>query len=311
MIYCLANGFSLSLVQYLDQFDALTHEFWKGYHSFADNPLDDLSLNQQMLLHIKKHFMSYRMSSHPLLPYRIENNRTVLLLGINDDILTSIKITDSSSSILFERNLSMHRFNEYLVLDEMARLIGSSFSTIELNKNNYRNVLFNRSKDWNQIATLSPDLKVQHDGDKTYHVNDHSNQETLYISQIEHKDTSLGFDHPHIEQTIVDRVKSTDRLPKGFATKFVYDHFNSQDLPLKSSSIQYDNGADMWDRLIDRALNDGKHVYATSPNAIERITDNHRKGFLTNATRSNSQNPIYENMHIVISHQPLKEFGEI
>jgi hypothetical protein len=67
----------------------------------------------------------------------------------------------------------------------------------------------------------------------------------------------------------------------------------------------------MWDHLIDRALNDGKHVYATSPNAIERITDNHRKGFLTNATRSNSQNPIYENMHIVISHQPLKEFGEI
>lgn len=308
MSYCIANGINYSPVTYLENFDALSHDFWKYYDKFESNYLDDLTENLRISLHIQETWMTYRMRGRP---YMICNNDTCLSIEFDEDIITSVIVTDSKTNILFSRKISMISFKEYVLLSEMARIMGSPFSTLEFGGNKFRTQKFESSKDWKTVKELTPEIRLQFDGNNIYHVNDHSNKETIYLSKIEQKESTPGFQQPHIEQSIVDRVKNTEKLPKGFATSFVYDHFNQQPLPLKSSSTQYNTGAAMWDRLIDRALSDDKFVYATSPNAIERITADHRKQFLTNATRSDQRNQGYEDKHIVISHQPLQEFGEI
>ncbi len=308
MSYCVANGINYSSITYIENFDALTHDFWKYYDEFESNYLDDLTENLKISKHIQETWMTYRMCGRP---YMICNNDTCLSIEFDKDIITSIVVTDSKNNTIFSRKISMISFKQYVMLDEMARLMGSPFSTLEFGGKQFRSKTFDNSKDWEKIKELAPEIHVQFNGNNIYHVNDHANKETIYLSKIEQKDTTPGFQQPHIEQSIVDRIKDTHRLPKGFATSFVYDYFNQQKLPLKSSSTQYTTGAAMWDRLIDRALSDGKFVYATSPNAIERITDDHRKQFLAYATRSDKTNEGYEDKHIVISHHPIKEFGEI
>ena len=305
--YCLVNGIKHQLVDYLEMFDALTHEFWKSLDGFDSiNILDDLTENQRMLDIIKTKWYSYRYVELLGSPYIFENNLTKIEI-VFSDIIASITVSDVNHNILFKRKPTVFGFKEYNILCEMARLIGSPFSTLEFNRNNYRSGLFDVTKDWNKIGSIRPDMHVYHDDKDMYVVNDHANNQTVYLSKIERKESSPGFQHPHIEQSAVDRVKNTDRLPKGFATDFIYDHFNNQSLPLKSSGTQYTTGAAMWERLVNKALADGKHVYATSKDGIRQIND-YNKEFVMSTTKSD-KDPAYENKHIVISHHPIKESG--
>jgi len=304
--YCLVNGFKHRLIDYLEMFDAMTHDFWRGLNDFTKNDcLDDLSENLALLNKIKSDWFSYRFASLLGSPYNVENNSTRLIIEY-DDIIKQILVSDLQGNTFFKRQISMVGFKEYRILSEMAKLIGSPFSTLETNHKGYRNKLFHETKHWSKTQQISPDLHLHHDDENTYLVNDHANKETLYISSIEKKDSSPGFQRPHIEQTAVDRVKSVDRLPKGFATEFIYDHFNKQALPLKSSNTQFTTGAAMWERLVSRALADGKHVYATSPDGVRKIHD-YNKEFVMSTTRG--EEPEYEDKHIVISHHPIEEFG--
>lgn len=300
--YALVNGFILTPINYFEIFDSLTDEFWISYNEHLDTTfLNDLTKNVSMLDHMQTKWRTFILARVVGSPYEVENNSKSIEIYFDADVIKSIRIYTNAQE-LFHKELSMFSFKEYLILSEMARIMGNPFSTLEFNKNHYRKKTYQATKDWNRTSIISDGL-IAHTNEDIHVVNDHTAGETLYLSKIEKKNSSPGFNHPHIEQSVVDRIKDSSRLPRGFATNYIYDHFNAQNLPLKSSGTQYTTGAKMWDSLITRALNDKKYVYATSVDGIRQI-DSFNKEFLVAATRGVDDHE-FENKHLVISHHPI------
>jgi hypothetical protein len=104
MSYCIANGINYSPITYLENFDAITHAFWKYYDKFEYNYLDDLTENLRISPHIQETWMTYRMCGRP---YMICNNDTCLSIEFDEDIITSVIMTDSKNNTLFHRKISM------------------------------------------------------------------------------------------------------------------------------------------------------------------------------------------------------------
>lgn len=146
-------------------------------------------------------------------------------------------------------------------VQEMAQNIGSPFSMIE-NIKSYSSNKFQSTKDTPSVD-IGNDLKLHviHDHNKIRNiVNDHKLGKTVYESNIRYNEPSDRLPFHTIEQVSVDRVKSTEKLPKGFATDFIYNHWNSQHRPLISSDMQYTTGRNMWSRLVEMAHKNKKHV---------------------------------------------------
>jgi hypothetical protein len=151
---------------------------------------------------------------------------------------------------------------------------------------------------------------IDNNGTIHYSTNDHSSKEIIHYSNIEtHKPTAkLPFRHQ--EQTMVERIKD-NRLPKEYATNFIYNHFKSSNLPLRSSDTQYRTGHNMWRKLAHKALDDGYRVYYHDGSQLNKSNkvnvDKHLDSSFGVETRirGNTLPPDYEQRHIILSKKEL------
>lgn len=191
------------------------------------------------------------------------------------------------------------------LISEMAIDIGKPFSMLH-NRSGYSSQLFHETKTHPVISEIAQNIKVHKhvNGDFTdFTVNNHDSHQALYNSTIVHNKPTPDIPFEHIEQSLVDRAKSHIILPKNFATDFVYNHWKSQTLPLKSSNTQYHTGRDMWTRLIDIAHNDGKHVlFMDIDKSITSVTPENKSQMLTNYYGKSSD---FGKRHLIISHEKI------
>ena len=203
------------------------------------------------------------------------------------------------------------RMTTLKMLREMARDIGS-YSRFDNIK--YRKDYYDATKNHPITKKLTPDItehKKCSDNKVVLSTNDHKTGECLYNSSISTRDK----DHSpkRIEQDSVQRAKDS-RLPKGYATDKIYEHFKSQELPLKSSDEQMKSGNKMWHRLVHRALEDGHHVYHYDGSNLHKTNKANVNAHLANYYGSDEKrtrfNPTpkdnnYENKHMIISKKEL------
>ena len=196
----------------------------------------------------------------------------------------------------------MKTFKVYL--DEMAVNIGDH-SWSELSQPSYRSKMYDLTKNNHTIKTLESGAKLHKHIDKNktkYTTNDHDNKETLHYSRIEHNDSTKDFPYEHDEQTQVDRVKDSSKIPKGHATDVTYDHFKQSKYPLRTSDTQFRKGHEMWHRLVDKALDDGHHVYHWDGKSLHKTTQENKKDHLSD---SFGQGDNYQHKHMILSKTPL------
>lgn len=194
----------------------------------------------------------------------------------------------------------MKTFNQFL--NEMAMNIGNPYSLLHSNPK-FSSQNFNNTSEHPIVKELSPGIKLHmhiDDNRTEFNVNDHNTKQSLYRSVIYRNEKNSDIPFDNIEQAQVDRVKSTNVLPKNFATDFIYNHWKTQSLPLRSSDQQFTTGRDMWSRLIDKAHLDNKHVFY-----IDENKNKHR------VTRENKEDmmrkyfgiyDVHLNRHMVLSH---------
>lgn len=158
-----------------------------------------------------------------------------------------------------------------MLLSEMAKSIGpSSHSRIE-SYPKFKQMTYESAKDLPVHKVVNSKIKVHIDsspGKEKFYTIDHNNKELLHMAFLTHHEANDDFPFSHSEQTLVDRVKSTDKLPKGYATNFLYDNFLNSGTTLRSSEDQYPNGHKMWKNLVDKAISDG--FYAFHYNSITK-----------------------------------------
>lgn len=210
----------------------------------------------------------------------------------------------------------MKKYWEFI--EEMARNIGdSSYSPMNLYAD-HRKKLYNHSLNSTHHKFPIPrnkNIEVFHyknsDGEDNYVTNDHKSKEALHQSIIKTDETLEKLPFPYQEQNQVDRVKSTDVLPKDYAKDFIYDHFKESNLPLKSSDTQFLNGHNMWKKLAHKALNDGHHVYYYDGTTLHKSTkdsvDKHLDSSFGKEERKNGKiiSPDYEARHMILSKHEL------
>lgn len=191
------------------------------------------------------------------------------------------------------------------MLIEMARNIGKPFSMIE-NKPGYSEKIYDATTTWNKIGDVSSSTTIHYNKDgisDRYVIRDNAANR---VSSVHVFDTIHVDGNPHhIVQTSVDREKSTNVIPKQFATKFAYSVWSNQHLPMRSSSEQYETGHKMWRRLVDTALSDNKHVYLKTPTSFTKVTDENKTDAFDAAFGKERE---FENNHLILSHMPLTKF---
>lgn len=189
---------------------------------------------------------------------------------------------------------------------EMARYIGPSYSRHESFKG-VRNTLYNEGKAFSVFKDMGNGVKMHKhvvDDCTHYYTLNHNNNESLHISHIKKHNATSTTPFAYEEQHIVDRVKSTDILPKGHASSVVYDHFKNSDYPLRSSYEQYKTGHKMWSGLVDKALDDGHHAYhyEESNKHLTPINHDNKQEMIG---KSFGEGDAFEHKHLVISKTPL------
>jgi len=160
-------------------------------------------------------------------------------------------------------------------LEEMAKQLPSPFSMLEFRGDSFKRVSYVNSASY-PVVSRSGDLVVQsiHNpstNSTLYITNNTKLGHTVHVSDIHRKSPTKQLPFDHLEQVSVDRVKSSEHLPKGYVTDFVYNTWDKQSLPLKSSNEQHVQGHAMWKRLSTRALDAGKHVYVSTPESMTKL----------------------------------------
>ncbi len=210
--------------------------------------------------------------------------------------------------IYYLRGRGMKSFKAYI--EEMAKNIGMhSYSPLNSSRESGKTIrnhkFLNTNKD--PIIEELPDHvklhKREFDNKTEYTTNDHKNEQTLHRALIVHRRKTAEFPFEHEEQTEVDRVKGSDKLPKGHATKVTYDHFEHSNLPLRSSDLQFQKGHEMWHRLVDRALKDGHHAYHWDGERLHKTSTENKEEHLKNSFGKGDE---YKNKHMIISKNELK-----
>lgn len=194
----------------------------------------------------------------------------------------------------------MKTFNQFL--NEMALNIGNPYSMFH-NNANFSLQNFNKTSEHPIVKELLPGIKLHmhiDDNRTEFNVNDHNTKQSLYRSVIYRNKKNSDIPFNNIEQAQVDRVKSTNVLPKNFATDFVYDHWKTQPLPLRSSDQQFTTGRNMWSRLIDKAHLDNKHVFYVDENQNKHpVTRENKEDMMHNYF---GKHDVHLNRHMVLSH---------
>lgn len=158
----------------------------------------------------------------------------------------------------------MFKFIEFL--QEMATNSGSSYSLLnDVKMCSVKEKSYKDSLNWKvynkfnvpeniiiKYATINNLLK--------FYTIDVKEKEVIHTSvlKIHNKDDVIKT--TYYEQSIVDRIKD-NRLPKYYATDFIYDYFKQSNIPLRSCIEQYTSGRDMWIRLVNKAFSDKFCVY--------------------------------------------------
>jgi hypothetical protein len=191
-------------------------------------------------------------------------------------------------------------------IDEMALDLGRTFSPIErysYTKKRY----FDNSKVYPHHGyPISDNKNIEVKVNKTptsidYYTNNNDTNETLHMSSIKKHQPTQSLPFVHEEQTKVDRTKS-DILPKGYATDFIYNHFKTSNIPLRSSDSQYTTGRDMWKRLVTKALTDGHHVYYHDGSFLHKSTKDNIDSHLSSYFGGNKpHDESFQNKHIILS----------
>ena len=204
----------------------------------------------------------------------------------------------------------MKSYKQYIT--EMAERGGRSFSMFQIHGEKRQQELFNASKDFpSSTSEIGEHLKMHvgkaDDGAEWHVLNDHSNQKSLYMMRLIKHPASTQIPHSHIEQTVVDRVKSDEILPKEFATNYLYSTWDKQAMPLRSSDVQYDLGNSMWSRLVDKAFDNNKHVYYVDEHGAKSVVTPESKD---SAFSKFYGDPLidkqpYKQRHLLISHTEL------
>lgn len=197
----------------------------------------------------------------------------------------------------------MKTFKEFV--SEMALNIGRPFSLLH-DRENFSNTVYSNTENSENVMDYGDEIKlhiVKGNNTVNFYVNDHKNKKTLFTSTIDTVNANSKIPFDHITQSGVDRVKSYDRLPKRFATSFIYNHWNSQSLPLKSSNLQYTTGRDMWSRLVDMAHENKKNVYMIDEyKRLHKVTKENKNDIMDLYFGKESEK---ENRHLLLSHSKL------
>jgi hypothetical protein len=210
-------------------------------------------------------------------------------------------------------------------LKEMAHALGASmYSRLDTNVNNYRNEFYkltHKNKIVSNVNGSGSGVNVHRHITKEngipvrteYHTNDHDSKETLHNAVVSYQAKTDKFPYEHEVQKVVERVKSNDRLPNGHATNVIYDHFKKSKYPLRSDSNQYTDGHKMWHRLVDKALDNGHHVYHWDGKQLQQTIHENKAKHLTNSfgnddvigLKKREPHEKFENHHMIISKNPL------
>jgi len=187
-------------------------------------------------------------------------------------------------------------------LFEMAKNAGKfSYSRINSNEK-YRSSMYPLTKDYPEHTKISDNVSLHKKEDENsthYATLNHDTKEILHHAIVKKNRPSEGIPFEHEEQTIVDRIKNQNDIPKGYATDVIYNHFRNSKFPLRSSGDQYLNGHKMWHRLVDMALEDGHGVYYYDENTKEHtpITKENKNEYLE---KSFGDSDDFEHKHIIL-----------
>ena len=198
------------------------------------------------------------------------------------------------------------------MLREMAmRLVQPSESGLDKSSNrkrlyNYHSSLQKYNYD---VGNLGFSVHKQtYDGNKTVLATvDNKNKETVHHSAIVHTKANDRFPYDHQEQTMVERKENTgkDDLPKGHVLNLLHHHIEQSELPLRSSSTQYGKGHDLWEKLIHKSIDSGKHVYHWDGERLYKTTKENAHEHL-NKSFGPINDPSYSNKHMIISNRNIK-----
>ncbi len=208
----------------------------------------------------------------------------------------------------------MKTFQQFIA--EMALNIGDAKET-PLDTKKGRKDFYNISSPMVHHKYVTPDRNIEvqkhtsrivggdNSGDDVteYHTNDHTSKETLHRSSIISHAPTKQLPFKHDEQTETYR-ENNNKLPKGYGTDFIYNHFQNSEHPLRSSDQQYSGGHKMWKKLAHKALDDGHKVYYHNGkeliNSDKSNVDAHLNDYFGN-------NYNHENRHIILSKTNLQE----
>jgi hypothetical protein len=164
------------------------------------------------------------------------------------------------------------------------------------------------SRDYPKIADIESGVSIHAttEGNRTkIYTNDHRHQKTLHQATVVSHQPTADFPHAHLEQKSVDTVKGAN--PRNHATQTIYNFWKAQSLPLRSSNMQFRLGHEMWGRLVDMALNDGKLVYRHDGKELHKVTQQNCKYHVES---SFGTSPDKRKDHLILSHAPLDGVGK-
>lgn len=154
--------------------------------------------------------------------------------------------------------------------------------------------------------------KQTYDGNKTVMSTvDNKNKETVHHSAIIHTKANDRFPYDHQEQTMVERKENTGKgdLPKGHVLNLLHHHIGHSALPLRSSSTQYGKGHDLWERLVHKSIDSGKHVYHWDGKSLHKTTKDNADAHLNKSFGPLNDNS-YSDKHMIVSNESLEHKKE-
>lgn len=200
----------------------------------------------------------------------------------------------------------MKKFKNFL--DEMARNIGNFTPPIEFYPE-IRKKYYNDSHEEPIHKHVNSDIKVQKIVSSvdnlpavSYYTNNHKTKETLHKSTIVRHNPTEKLPFHHEENRMIERVKNSSDLPKGYVENFTYDHFKNSKFPLRSSNTQTKRGNLMWKSLSKRALDDGYHVYFHDG---EKLHKTNHENLNSHLNFYFGQSPEHETKHMILSKTKL------
>lgn len=200
----------------------------------------------------------------------------------------------------------MKNFKSFL--GEMARNIGNFTPPIEFYPE-IRKKYYQDSHEEPIHKDMTDDIKVHKivssiDGKPaiSYYTNNNKTKETLHKSVVVRHNPNKNLPFFHEENRIIERVKNTKDLPKGYATDFAYEHFKNSKFPLRSSDTQTKHGNSMWKKLTKRALDDNHHVYFHDGEKLNKTNYGNLESHLNSYFDSSD---THENKHMILSKTKL------